>query len=119
MKNTAQNKNYSSNSKVWADLPEEQNVYFFRKVFAGDRGVKQQLILDFFDALYQECLAQGIPGGWSLEHGKAVGKIMSKINFRGRNRKSNKPTIAGRTAGSPSVSTPQPASGADDSGPAN
>lgn len=116
MKNLTPNKNYSSNTKVWADLPEDQHIYLFRKIFAGDRGVKQQLILDFFDALYQECLTQGIPGEWSLDHGKAVGKIMSKINFRGRNR-ANKPTKSGRTSGSSSESQAQSTSGPDDSGP--
>jgi hypothetical protein len=60
------------NTKLWSNVPSEIYEYFFRKIYAGDRGIKQQLINLFFEALYQECKRRGF---------KAVLDLMKHITF--------------------------------------
>jgi len=67
--------------KIWAQLPHEIYEYFFRKIFAGDRGIKQRLINQFFEALHNECKRQHIKAEWSPESGEAVREIMTNLTF--------------------------------------
>lgn len=76
-------------SKVWARLPTDQYVYFFRKIYAGDKGVKQELVANFFTALYKECRRKGIKAEWDPTSATAINSIMSNINFNARRRPPN------------------------------
>ena len=109
-----------TNTKLWTNLPAEQFEYFFRKIFAGDRGIKQQLINTFFARLYAECRRRGIPGEWDTENGKLIVKIAENVTFpydqQPRTRKSSR---VRRASGSPPKSQAQPAFGRDDAGPAH
>src|SRR5580765_4416789 len=104
-----------THTKLWVELPHEIYVYFFRKVFAGDRGIKQQLSLRFYQALYAECQRQGIHGEWNPENYQKINDIMSKINFRDDNR----PTRSRRAPASPAVHKAQPPRSGDESRPAD
>jgi hypothetical protein len=103
-----------THTKLWVELPHEIYVYFFRKVFAGDRGIKQQLSLRFYQALYAECQRQGIPGEWDPDNYQKINDIMSKLNFN-----DDRPARSRRPASSPSKHKTQPASGGDDPRPTN
>ena len=67
--------------KIWGQLDPTVYTYFFRKIFAGDRGIKQQLINHFFTALYEECRRQQIKAEWDPESGKQIETLMNSINF--------------------------------------
>jgi hypothetical protein len=101
-----------THTKLWTELPHDIYVYFFRKVFAGDRGVKQSLTLKFYQALYDECQRQGIPGEWDPDNYRRINDIMSNLNFR-----ANEPVRSRRTAIAPSKHKAQSASGGDESRP--
>lgn len=78
-------------SKVWARLPSDQYIFFFRKIYAGDKGQKQELVAKFFAALYEECLRQGVKGEWD-PHGYAViNDLMANLNFNAERRRSPNP----------------------------
>jgi hypothetical protein len=98
--------NEDLNTKIWANLPDEVHTYFFRKVFAGDRGVKQELVIDFFTALHRHCLGLGIPADWDMgSNGKRVRALVKSIKFDEPKPKPTRPRRASRT---PSKSPPQP-----------
>ena len=101
-----------THTKLWVELPHEIYVYFFRKVFAGDRGIKQQLSLRFYQALYTECQRQGIRGEWDPENYRKINDIMSKLNFN-----DNRPTRSRRTAAASAVHKAQPPGSGDEPRP--
>lgn len=71
------------NSRCYANLDPEIHTYFFRKMFAGDRGVKQSMINVFFKAFHEECLKQKIDPSWDPTNAnqiKAVA-ILNSITF--------------------------------------
>lgn len=103
-----------THTKLWVELPHEIYVYFFRKVFAGDRGIKQQLSLRFYQALYAECQKQGIRGEWDPENYQKINDIMSKINFD-----EHQPTRSRRPTSSSTKHKAQPTSVGDDTRPAD
>jgi hypothetical protein len=78
-------------TKVWGRLTEEQYIYFFRKIYAGDRGLKQELIAKFFTALYEECKRKGIEAEWNPNSYIEIDKIMQSLNFNERRRSTNPP----------------------------
>lgn len=51
-------------SRCYANLDPEVHTYFFRKMFAGDRGVKQSMINVFFKAYHEECLKHSVSPDW-------------------------------------------------------
>lgn len=73
----------SDASRCYANLDPEIDRYFFRQMFAGDRGVKAAIINTLFKALHDECLRQSIPAAWdpTSENQKAVAKLLSSISF--------------------------------------
>lgn len=76
--------------RVQANLDEDVYNYFFRHVFAGDRGVKQAVINQTFKALYEECQRAGIPAEWSPENQQHVADILNRINFTAPRRRTNR-----------------------------
>lgn len=68
-------------TKVWARLPTDQYVYFFRKIYAGDKGTKQELVAKFFTALYKECKRRGIVAEWNPNSYSEIDNIMANLNF--------------------------------------
>jgi hypothetical protein len=68
--------------KIWGQLPHEMYAYFFYKIFAGHRGVKQRLIIQFFEALFNECQRQHIKAEWDPDSHKVIASIMDNLNFR-------------------------------------
>lgn len=75
--------------KVWCHLEPDVYAYFFRKVYAGERGIKQWLVSQFFEALYQECLRQGIKGEWNEASGDLIKDIMANLNFNEQRKRSS------------------------------
>lgn len=71
----------SQDCRVQANLDGEVFRYFFRGVFAGDRGPRATLICLFFQALYEECRNAGIPDTWDEDSERRVAEIMSRLNF--------------------------------------
>ena len=79
-------------SKVWARLPPDQYIFFFRKIYAGEKGYKQELVAKFFAALYEECLRQGLKGEWNLQNYAVINDLMANLNFNAyRRRTPNSP----------------------------
>ena len=76
-------------TKVWARLPPDQYIYFFRKIYAGDKGNKQELVAKFFTALYKECKRKGIAAEWNPNSYTEINNIMQNLNFNARRRSSN------------------------------
>ena len=97
-------------TKVWARLPTDQYIYFFRKIYAGDKGLKQELVVKFFTALYKECNRKGIAAEWDPNSYSEIDKLMANINF-------NPARYARRRApDSPSKRTKEPNVIANDAG---
>jgi len=111
------NNNEDLNTKIWANLPDDVHTYFFRKVFAGDRGVKQELVIEFFNALHRHCLTLGIKPEWDPESGKRIRLLVKNIKFD--EPKPSRPPRARRTSRSPSKSTSKPAPSGNDPGSAH
>lgn len=68
-------------SKVYARVGSEIHTYFFRKIYAGDRGVPQAMINTFFEKLHEACLAHGVEASWSPDNQVAVETLLSNLNF--------------------------------------
>ena len=69
-------------SKVWARLPPDQYIFFFRKIYAGEKGYKQELVAKFFAALYEECLRQGLKGEWGLHNYAIINDLMANLKLQ-------------------------------------
>ena len=74
-------KGASDDSRIWANLDPEIHTYFFRKVFADDRGIKQALVNIFFAKLHAACLAADIPAEWDPSNETTIADILNKLNF--------------------------------------
>lgn len=61
----------------------DKNVfeYFFRHVFAGDRGIRYALINTFFDKFYTACIAEGVPPEWDPTVYDKVKLVLERLNF--------------------------------------
>ena len=79
----------TTDTKVWSRLPPDVYIYFFRRIFAGDKGNKQELIAKFFTALYKECKRRGIKPEWDPTNYSEIDNIMANINFNERRRTSH------------------------------
>jgi hypothetical protein len=93
-------------TKVWARLPTDIYTYFFRKIYAGDKGVKQELIARFFTALYKECRRKGIKSEWDPSSYDKINLLMYNLNFNERRRTAN--TSAKHTKESPPAQDDRP-----------
>ena len=105
------------NTKIWAVVPEEIHTFFFRKVFAGDRGRKQELVNLLLTSLYNHCIQVGVPAEWNPEMGNKILALAKNAQFNEPN--TNRPTKFRRTTRKPSKSTPQPTPSGDELRPAN
>jgi hypothetical protein len=81
----------ANSTRVWAKLPVELHEYFFRHVLAGEHRVKQDLIIQFFTALKNECQRRNIPTVWSIENPQLVYDIMANLNFNNDTERSRRP----------------------------
>jgi hypothetical protein len=97
------------NTRVWCKLPPDIHEYFFRKVLAGEHRAKQELTLQFYTALYNECLNRRIPADWDLDSIARVQQVMSDLNFNEQRRPHH----------SPAKHQAQPAGDSHDAGPAD
>jgi hypothetical protein len=79
------------NTRVWCKLPPDIHEYFFRKVLAGEHRAKQDLTLQFYTALYNECLNRRIPADWDLDSIARVQQVMSDLNFNEQRRSHHSP----------------------------
>ena len=70
-------------SRCYANLDPEVHTYFFRKMFAGDRGVKQSMINVFFKKFHEECLARKIDPSWDPTNANQIAAvaILNSITF--------------------------------------
>ena len=70
-------------SRCYANLDPDIHTYFFRKMFAGDRGVKQAMINIFFKALHEQCLKENIDPSWDPTNANQnrVAELLNSITF--------------------------------------
>ena len=66
--------------RVVSNLDQEIFDYFFRHVFAGERGVTQAIINTLFQALYNECI-KTIPKAYDPDNAAAVNAILARVSF--------------------------------------
>lgn len=51
-------------SRLNVNIGDEPFIYFFRKIFAGDRLARLAMCQRMFAAVHAECLRRGIPAEW-------------------------------------------------------
>lgn len=71
-------------SRVQSNLDQTIFDYFFRHIYAGDRGSRQAIINTLFQALYDECKSAGIPAAYDPtgdSHARVL-TILARVNFR-------------------------------------
>ena len=86
--------------RVNADVNHEVYDYFFRHVIAYTHGSRQALVTFFFQRLYEECQAQGIPKVWDENNAAKLTEIVNRLNFtpmpepKVKNERKRKPNIS-------------------------
>jgi creatinine amidohydrolase/Fe(II)-dependent formamide hydrolase-like protein len=65
---------------VQARLSEPSYHYLFKRVLIG-HGIKQAVICNLIEALYQECLRLKIPPTWEAENEQRIGTLLERTNF--------------------------------------
>jgi len=78
--------------RVQADISREVYDYFFLHVLGHVHGSRQALIIFFFQQLYEEFQAQGIPQVWDeeLETSGKLLEIINRLNFKDQKPKKKK-----------------------------
>jgi hypothetical protein len=74
--------------RVQADIDRKVYDYFFRHTVAYTHGACQAFITYFFQRLYEECIARGIPEVWDEESGERIRLILNEMNFNGTDKPS-------------------------------
>lgn len=71
--------------KCYYTVPLSIHTYFFRRIFAGRRGIYQELVSPFISALYDECKRRGLDGEraiWDPSNEQLVAGVLRDLNFR-------------------------------------
>jgi hypothetical protein len=108
----------STSTKLWINLRPDIFEYFFRKVFAGDWGIKQKLVNAMFEKLYDECIRRGISPEWDPENGAAVDAVLNDMHFN-EQRKPRKSSSTRRAPRGTAKLKAQPDGSANEPGPAH
>ena len=71
-------------SRIQSNLDQTIFDYFFRHIYAGDRGSRQAIINTLFQAFYDACQSESIPAVYDPtgdSHTRVLA-ILARVNFR-------------------------------------
>ena len=71
-------------SRIQSNLDQTIFDYFFRHIYAGDRGSRQAIINTLFQAFYDACQSESIPAAYDPTgdgHARVLA-ILARVNFR-------------------------------------
>ena len=71
-------------SRIQSNLDPTIFDYFFRHIYAGDRGSRQAIINTLFQAFYDACIANRIPAAYDPtgdSHTRVL-DILARVNFQ-------------------------------------
>lgn len=64
-----------------ANIDEPDHVFLFRKVFAGDRGIRQALIATFIKKYVEALRVEGLAEQWDETQYDKAATVLARLNF--------------------------------------